>query len=90
MSLTVVFFFLPLFNRLIFFLLFWAKHYFLKNFGGAFIKKKKKPTEGFTMQELADDAIELAKHVFPGRKIHILGISMGGMIVQTMVCFFMH
>ena len=42
------------------------------------------------MQELADDAIELAKHVFPGRKIHILGISMGGMIVQTMVCFFMH
>ena len=36
----------------------------------------------FSLQCLVDDIIAVIKHAFPGERVHLLGSSMGGMLVQ--------
>eukprot|EP00742_Colponemidia_sp_Colp-10_P016741 GILJ01019221.1.p1 GENE.GILJ01019221.1~~GILJ01019221.1.p1 ORF type:complete len:332 (+),score=22.33 GILJ01019221.1:63-1058(+) len=36
----------------------------------------------YTLDDMADDASALIRHLAPGRKVHVLGVSMGGMIAQ--------
>lgn len=38
--------------------------------------------ESYTLELLADDTARLIQHVFPDQRVHVLGISMGGMVAQ--------
>jgi hypothetical protein len=51
-----------------------------------------KPLQRYSTSEMAKDVIEVLDEVgWTGkRELHIIGISMGGMIAQEMVCFILH
>ena len=48
-----------------------------------------KPLLRYTTSEMARDAVELLDHIgwTADRSVHVVGISMGGMIAQELVCF---
>lgn len=48
-----------------------------------------KPLLRYTTSEMAKDLVELLDHVgwTEDRSVHVVGVSMGGMIAQELVCF---
>ena len=51
-----------------------------------------KPLMRYSTSEMAKDVFELLNHIgwTSERQLHIVGISMGGMIAQEMVCCLQH
>ncbi len=54
------------------------------------IGQSDKPMMRFSTSEMAKDALEIVDHLgwTEKRQLHVVGVSMGGMMAQELVCFF--